>query len=341
VGTILVSREPFSDQDVARLESVGRKMDFDVVLSPHFALDSTFAALASGKDLDRFTASFPLNISPPTDDRPFFFHVLRLRDVTTSALWHQMADAGNMNAVFVLITVLIVVVALTLLCIIGPLVLTTRKQTLAGALPHFMFFAAIGLGFIFVEISQMQRLIIFLGHPTYGLSVVLFALLLSSGLGSYSTERASDPAVLRGAVVRLLALLLALIIFGVVTPRAMSTFAASTTSVRILVATAILFPLGLTMGTAFPLGLKLAAGQSEALTPWLWGINGATSVCGSVLAVVIALNAGISAAFWTGFAFYAMACGAFAWASRRIPSRLTASRPDLESVSAGVGAETA
>ncbi len=321
VGTILVSREPFSDQDLDTLESLARRMRFDVVLSPRSSPDPTFARLASGIELERFAASFPLDISPPTDDRPFFFHMLRLRDAAKPVFWKQAEHSHNVNPVLVLGVILIVVTVLTLLCIIVPLALTTRRATLQGALPHFIFFGSIGAGFMLVEISQMQRLIIFLGHPIYGLSVVLFGLLIASGLGSYSTTRVGKPPRLGPAIARLLALLLTLTIFGILTPRAIGAFQASTTPIRIVAATGILFPLGLVMGTAFPLGLKLASSYSESLTPWLWGINGATSVCASVLAVAIAMNAGISTAFWTGSACYAMACVAFVWMSRRMPRK--------------------
>src|SRR3989442_2764852 len=99
-----------------------------------------------------------------------------------------------------------------------PCALTTRKEVGRGAPPYFVFFAAIGLGFIFVEISQMQRLIIFLGHPTYGLSVVLFSLLLSSGMGSYSTVRVSGLGPSRSALARLILLLSTLPVFCVATP---------------------------------------------------------------------------------------------------------------------------
>jgi hypothetical protein len=85
--------------------------------------------------------------------------------------------------------------------------------------------------------------------------------------------------------------------------------------VRVLLVTAMLSPLGLLMGMAFPLGMRLASGRTPGLTPWLWGINGATSVCASVLAIVIALSSSISAAFWTGVACYGAAFLAFVWAS--------------------------
>src|SRR2546422_11507014 len=104
-----------------------------------------------------------------------------------------------------------------------------------------------------------------------------------------------------------------LVAFGWLTPHAIRMYEASTTVIRILVAAVTLFPLGLFMGMAFPFGMRLASKRSPALTPWLWGINGATSVCASVLAVVIALSWGIAASFWTGAACYGLALAAFGW----------------------------
>ncbi len=316
VGTILVSKAPFTADDLAKINQAAAEMKFDVMLAPDRTLDDQLARIASGRDLETLTASFPLNIAPPTDDRPFFFHMLRLRDVFNRELWKQGIMTHNMRAVNVLGTLLIVVVGLTVLCIVVPLALTTDRSTLRGALPLCTFFAGIGFGFMFIEISQMQRLIIFLGHPTYSLSVVLFSLLLSSGCGSYVTQTLDDAGLRRSATVLLLVLIAVLTVFGALTPYAIGAFETSTTAVRIAVATGILLPLGLFMGMAFPIGMKTASGRSDLLTPWLWGINGATSVCASVLAVVIALTAGISVAFWVGVACYVVALAAFLAASR-------------------------
>ena len=218
-----------------------------------------------------------------------------------------------MRAVYILGILLIIVTSLTVLCILCPLILTTTKATLKGTSPLFIFFACIGFGFMLVEISQMQRLIIFLGHPTYSLSVVLFSLLVSSGLGSYLTQKIEIPGMTGAAIRRLLLLLCVLVIFGIFTEHFMSTFQQSATIIRILVASGILFPIGLFMGMAFPLGMKIASAKTDSLTPWLWGINGATSVCASVLAVAIALNAGISSSFWTGFFCYTIGVISFTW----------------------------
>ena len=243
--------------------------------------------------------------------------MLRLRDMFNLGLIRGGHESFNMKAVAVLGALIIIVVMLTLLCIIVPLALTTRKSDLKGGWPLFAFFATIGFGFMFVEISQMQRLIVFLGHPIYGLSVVLFALLLSSGLGSYLTQKISNTNLYGSATIGLLLLLGALVIFGVLTPYAITEFRGSVTTLRILVAIGILSFLGLFMGVAFPLGMKAASPRFASLTPWFWGINGATSVCASVLAVAIALTTSISASYWTGFACYVGAFIAFVWLSRR------------------------
>jgi hypothetical protein len=316
VGTMLVSRSPLSGRDLDVLDEVSGRLQFQNVLTPQRSVDETFAALASGVDLDGFTARYPINIAPPTDDSPFFFHMLRLRDMLDLGLLRAGKSSINMAAVFVLGALVATVVILSGLCIVVPLALTSEKGATRGAAPLLWFFAAIGTGFMLVETSQMQRLIIVLGHPAYGLSVVLFALLLSSGLGSYLTSGVKADALMRVGVKCLVALVATIAIFGLLTPVVTRAFEASTTPVRITIAVLLLFPLGAFMGMAFPLGMKLAAARAPSLTPWLWGINGALSVCASVLAVAIALSWTISAAFWTGWAAYAVALGAYVWAGR-------------------------
>ena len=315
--TILVSKTPFSAADVATLENVAHRLQFDVILTPGFAFDSTFAALASGKGSERVATAIPLNIAPPSDDWPFFFSMFRLRDVFK--LWDHGASTFALYSgpVITLVALLAIVSVLTLLCIIIPLLRKSGTALLRGALPNLVFFGSIGFGFMLIEVSQIQRLTIFLGHPTYGLSVVLFVLLLSSGLGSYSTQAIANSRSKSPGILMLILLLGILAAVGLLTPLATMGFASVSTRARILVATGLLLPLGFAMGTAFPLGLKQTSRQSGSLTPWLWGVNGATSVCGSVLAVIVSLGSGISSCFWTGFSFYLVALGAFAFAGQQ------------------------
>ena len=211
-----------------------------------------------------------------------------------------------MQAVFVLGILMLTVVALGVTCLLVPRVFTRPRESLRAVKWYLLYFAAIGMGFMLVEVSLMQRLIVVLGHPTYGLSVVLFALLLGSGAGSFLTRGVTETNVGRSSQVRLLMLLAALVVLGLVLPLVLTRLQAQPVSVRAATAAVFLAAIGVLMGQAFPLGMKLAAGQ-ERLTLWLWGVNGAMSVCASVLAVVIALSVSISAAFWTGFVSYALA----------------------------------
>ena len=314
IGTILVSPEPFSAADLDTLDEVAARLRFEVVQSPRLSRDETFAAIADGRQLTALLAGYPLDISAPTDDSPFFFHMLRIRDVFNLQRWRDQGIVSfNMKAVGVLGVLLATVTLMTAACILLPLVRTRHTVDLQGATPHLVYFAAIGFGFMLVEISQLQRLTIFLGHPAYSLSVVLFSLLVSSGAGSLSTGRVADAGAGRATRRRLLITLAVLVVFGIATPAITHRFEGADTPVRILIAVGILLPVGFYLGMAFPLGMRLALQRSPSIAPWLWGVNGATSVCASVLAVVIAIGAGISAAFWTGTLCYLVALGAAGW----------------------------
>jgi predicted membrane-bound spermidine synthase len=322
IATMLIGRQPFSSDDLNKLEDVSRKMGFEILLSPRFTADPIFAALAAGDIPQKSSANVPLNLAPPTDDQPFFFFTLRPTDLWNLKLWKSPVFTVNLDAMFVLAVLSVTVIVFTVLCVLLPLFFAGQGSAMRGAVPLLTFFAAIGAGFILIELSQMQRLMIFLGHPSYALSVVLFVLLISSGLGSFCTGLFTRNGSNNGAIVApLIPLLIVLSLFGPLTPYALSHFASSTTPVRILVAGAILFPLGFFMGMPFPMGMKLASSKSPALTPWLWGVNGATSVCASVISAIIALVAGISAAYWTGVCCYFIAVVAISVAKLSAPQR--------------------
>ena len=170
---------------------------------------------------------------------------------------------------------------------------------------------------ILIEISQLQRLVVFLGHPTYGLSVVLFSMLVSSGLGSYTTNAIGPASPTAWSVRRLLLLVASLVAYAILSPCVLAFFRGEPTVVRIVVAGGILFPIGFFMGMAFPVGMKFAETRMDSLTAWFWGINGAASVLASVLTLVLSLGFGISVAFWAGVICYLGALGTFGWSASR------------------------
>ena len=322
VATILVSRDPFSDVDLTVLKHQLKRLGFDMLVSPEFTADPAFATILDPAAARAFYEAYPLDVSAPTDDKPFFFQMLRPFDFRQSLAinWFD-PNKANLESIRLLAALLGIVGFLTVLCIFVPLALTTKKAVLKGALPHLVFFFAIGLGFMFIEISQMQRLMIFLGHPTYALSVVLFTLLLGGGLGSFSSGRLIKQGGRLRPVPALGLLILVLIVSGAVTAPLTAALASAPNAVRIAAAAGILLLIGWFLGFAFPLGIRQASEHGAELTPWLWGINGAASVLCSVLAIVVALSAGIAASFWLGVGCYVVALVAYAAAARRSASQ--------------------
>jgi hypothetical protein len=314
VGNMLVSKEPFSDDDIERIQQVAEDLRFIIVLAPGIDGDQTFAEIASAADPNDVPIGISADISAPTDDRPYFFQMVRYQDIFNPELY-DVAEYLT-QPVLVLFTLALAMLGLTGLCILFPLALTTSRKMLHGMWPLVVFFSGIGLGFLILEIAQLQRLIIFLGHPTYALSVVLFSLLIFSGIGSFISERLVNPTHNPGLRLSHLTpfavLLPVLVVVGIVTPEITHSMDDRTTAVRIVTSAAILAPMGLLMGMPFPIGMKVASLRQDSPTAFFWGVNGATSVLASVLGVAVALGWGISAAFWLGVACYVIATLALA-----------------------------
>ncbi len=316
IATLLVSPEPFAVDDVARLNHAVTRLAFSPVLTPTIASDARFAVLTDRAGPDAAVDAVDADISPPTDDRPFFFQMADFDNLFDRG---GLGDNQVSQPVFVLAVLALTVLGLTIACIMVPLLLTTRRSAHRGMSPFYLYFAGIGLGFLLVEVSQLQRLSIFLGHPTYALTVVLFSVLLFSGIGSMATERVVRPGRPATFVAPLLVLLLVVAAFGFATPAVIRAMADATTPVRIATAVVLLMPLGLVMGMPFAIGMRAASARAGAPTPFLWGINGATSVCASVFGVVIALFFGISSAYWAGTLAYVLAAASMVVIMRRHP----------------------
>ena len=280
----------------ARLQAQG----FKILMGPDVAFDAVTSTLMSGKADAAYFASLPLNVSPSTDDNPFFFYTARFGEFFKSPL----STLSNNNAA-ISMTLMLIVVALCacLYYIVGPFIGLARRMPLAVLTPPVAYFCAIGMGFMLIEISQMQRLMVFLGHPVYGLSVVLFTILLFSGVGSTTvgTQLPRPGAV----VVRVVALLTTLVAAGLLTPLVTTWARSEATDVRILLSVLLLAPPAFCMGMMFPLGLSIWRRHSELL-PFFWSANGITSMFASVLGMALSIEFGIARTFALGVGFYAV-----------------------------------
>jgi hypothetical protein len=313
VATLLVSPTPLSRPDVERLQGWSAGKGFDVLLAPGAKPASApLAALVEPREPAELLRRSPLDLSAPTDDRPFFFNMLRFRDALRADPSRSAVVRANAEAVTTLIWLLLIVLLLAAFFILAPL---WRKR--AGevrpprATSRLLYFGCVGFGFILIEIAQMQRLMIALGHPVYGLTVVLFSLLVAAGLGSLWTSRLArrglTPAFLRRALLALLAIAAAT---AVVAALAAGSLEVSPTWLRAGGSVALLVPLGFVLGIPLASGLTLSAGDPQGYRALYWGVNGAASVCGSVLAVMLSLAWGITATFGAGLLAYAFCAGA-------------------------------
>ena len=289
---------------------------FTILLGPDVAFDTVTTTMLSGKADKAFFDSLPENVAPSTDDNPFFFY--------TSRLGLDTFSSGNFaHASSAVSTTLALVLAALLACvayIVLPYLRAARTMPLSTLTPPVAYFSAIGMGFMLIEISQMQRLMVFLGHPVYGLGVVLFTILLFGGIGSV-TVGANPPRP--GAVIaRVVALLATLVAAGLLTPWVSDFAKSATTEIRIVVSIFLLAPPAFCMGMMFPLGLSIWRRHADLL-PFFWSANGITSMLASALGMALSIEFGIAKTYALGTCFYAV-CAVMilvSWKSNRlIPS---------------------
>jgi len=267
-----------------------------------------FAQLIRGQDALAFSKAYAYNVSPVTDNAPFFFFTLKPEQV------FRGSDQGGIDwkvnlGIAILGIVLLVSVAAVFAFLVLPLALS--PETRSGGGLRVLYFIAIGLGYIMVEIAFIQRFVLFLGYPTYALTVVVFLMLLSSGAGSLVSRRwFGEPT---RVVLALAFIVAALLIYVFVLPRLLESMIGLAFAAKLLVSALLLLPLGFTMGMPFPSGLRALASDGDQTHPrhgaveWAWAMNAASSVLGSVLAIVIAIQFGLTTTLACGAAAYALA----------------------------------
>jgi hypothetical protein len=200
------------------------------------------------------------------------------------------------------------VVVLAAAFVIAPLVLHWRRRApgtaTRGQGAVLGYFALVGLAFMIVEIALLQRFTLFLGHPSYSLIVILFSLLLSTSAGAYLSSklplrRLGRAMLIAGATLAGLAA-----VGGFVLPAVLHALIGASLPVRAVLTVVLVAPSGLAMGMMVPSIVRILAEAGSPLVPWGWGVNGATSVIGTVIATVIAIYGGFTTTFLVGAVGY-------------------------------------
>jgi predicted membrane-bound spermidine synthase len=302
----LFKKSGFSDADVNRVEAVTRQNGFEILYTPHTVPDNPFAQLITTADPQAFYERYPFNVAPTYDNSPFFFHTLRVKDLWNSHFLSWESKKTNVG-VLVLFLVFLSALTLVLLFILVPLFLSQRGTSACErAHPSKLgYFICLGLGFILVEMTLVQKFILFLGQPVYALSIVLFSMLVFSGLGSFSSRLFTSRLNRNISFACLLIALLILIYVGLL-PAILYKYVSLPTPHKALIVIVLLFPLSFWMGIPMPLGIHRLQIRSAAMVPWAWGVNGSASVLGSVATVLIATNFGFNQALFAAATFYAL-----------------------------------
>jgi spermidine synthase len=311
---VLAKKGPFTSEEESAVQAHFKKYDeLDPLYLPSSPAKNPFADLIASNNPYQFAQSYSYNVAPVTDNAPFFFFTLKPRQIFGDAgLRHHGIDWKVNLGVLVLILVLVISLAAVLVFLILPLALQGGRHS---PLP-LLYFVAIGLGYILVEIAFIQRFVLFLGHPTYALTVVIFLLMLSSGAGSLFSRRWLPRTDMAWMPITLVIAALLLDVF--LLPNWLEAWVGFGLYSRMGVSALLLAPLGFVMGMPFPTGLRAlvtgpivdipsAATAEDNAVEWAWAMNAAASVLGSVLAMVIAIQFGLTVTLACGVVAYLLA----------------------------------
>jgi hypothetical protein len=327
--TVLAKKSPFTPEEEAALRAhLAGHPSLVSLYTPSNPGRNAFAELIESEDPRSFATGYAYNIAPVSDNSPFFFFTFNTKQALRAMLERtgSSKDWNNNIGVAVLGMLLLISVAAVLGFLILPLLVRGGARRL-GVLP-LLYFVAVGLGYITVEIVLIQRFVLFLGHPTYALTVVVFLMLLSSGVGSV-VSRAWLSRVLRVRWV-LGGIIAAVVLHIFILPLVLASLVGLHILLKLLLSMALLVPLGFLMGMPFPTGLRALAGSwdsvprddglvgvawpAENTLEWAWAMNAAASVLGSVLAMVLAIHFGLNVALACAAGAYLSATGlTFGW----------------------------
>jgi hypothetical protein len=318
---MLLKRTPFTDEEIAAIAERAEALEFEILYAPGIsdAGDSPVAEFILADDRDEFIENYPLDISPATDNRPFFFSVVRLGDLGKDEFANSAIYGFGAEATRTLIATLVITSILAALLIVLPLAVGRGKALRENrGVAYIAYYAMLGLGFILVEIPMLQKLNIYMGNPTFALVLVLFSLLLFSGIGSFLSQRVRAEAMIFNLRAGIMALIVLILIYTVGLSALLEATQGLQLEQRALVVIVMLMPAGLLMGRPFPLGLRYVdAVGAGGILPWLWAANGTLSVVGSVTATIMAINWGFNLVFLVGIVAYALALGiSFTFASQ-------------------------
>ena len=307
-STLILSKKEIGEEEIRAIKDFCDRRNFDVIYFPgikeeeantnHILEQSYYyqeidqlVNSFKGDELKDFYDSYFFNVSAVTDNQPYFFYTLKWENipkiVKSTANWQPLIEWGNL----IIFATFIQGIIFSIIFIFLPLILkrfpvTKRKVKI----PFLLYFASLGLGYMLLEISFIQKFILYLTNPSYSTSIIIFSFLFFSGLGSFYSRRI-DRNYVNALKIIIFTLCSILILYQFILPYIFNATLEYSLLVRIFITLGLIFPLGFLMGMPFPLGIRLVNSieQGKGLIPWLWATNNFCSIIASVSAVIIAL----------------------------------------------------
>lgn len=307
LSTLIFKKGSFSEEEIAQFTHDVEDMGFHLIYTPLFARDRNFHSLINARDKQAFYDNYPYDVSPPVDDSPFFFNMLKVRDFL-KAFEEQEGLRFNYYATYTLVIVFILSIVATLVTLILPMLFQGAWVDKFPGRGYLLgYFVMIGLAYLLIEIALLQRFSLLLEHPAYAASAVIAGFLVSSGLGSLLWGNVSEDYRLKLFNGAFLTIILFMIIHIFGGGSLIYSIIHLPLWIKGIIAMLLILPLGFAMGIPLPAGITIAGQHSSSTVAWCWAVNGAASVLASSFAMVLAMSKGFSVVLKVGMFCYLMA----------------------------------
>jgi hypothetical protein len=322
--TIIMKKSILTVEDVRRIKAFIREMRFDPVYYPgirpeesnvHIKMQNNeyfeaFQRLMNRETSNRFMENYLFDIRPTSDEKPFFHYYLKMKNIKAiyrimGEKWQYFVEEG-----YLLPVLFFQVLTISAVLILLPLITVKRKDAAPMArnsVPVLVlaYFALLGIGYLFVEIAFIQKMILCLENTSSAASTVIASILIGSGIGSLLSRRIR--ALTSPRVLLILAGLI--LVSSLLLPGVIEALSHQPMPVRIMLSFIVVLPAGILMGIPFPLGVSILSSAAPRLIPWAWAVNGCFSVLSPILAIMLALSAGFRTVLLAGAVMYLLAYG--------------------------------
>ncbi|MBI5208271.1 MAG: hypothetical protein HY934_10870 [Candidatus Firestonebacteria bacterium] len=309
LGDFIFKKTPFTQEELKLLKERARNLDFGILYSPDINIINKFSQLIKTESMEEYYKNSEYNLSPATDDMPFFNFLIKPSTFFSTALWLKSSDFED-RAIYVLKEIFLLTFIMTGLLFVLPFLFSSnykKNDSILNTALILMYFGCIGFGFMLIEISFMRKFNLIVTHPTLSISLILFSMLLSGALGSLTTNKIPVLSGLKNFRIILFILNIVILIYIFFMDSWLGAIQNTNLIYRYLEGVIIIFPLSFLMGMPMPLGIKMLGDDKSFLLPWVFSINAAASVMGSVSAFIIALNFGFNVTLYTALSAYLLA----------------------------------